>query len=134
MENGSLVEHFMGSLPLKKAMLNPSILHSLTGSRRRAYNVASLLAWALMVQQCLGKKSGVQARPKKNAPHTIFIYCHCQLAIVQSANSAQGIKQVYTTLTTSRKFFYGSLKRCESLKDVQKVIDITELKIATFQH
>ena len=24
-----------------------------------------------------GKKSGVQAQLKKNAPHTIFVHCHC---------------------------------------------------------
>ena len=55
-----------------------------------------------------GKKSGVQARLKKHAPHSVFIHSHChklQQACVQSANSTVGIKHVYTTLSTLWKFF-----------------------------
>ena len=55
-----------------------------------------------------GKKLGVQARLKKHASHSVFVYCHChklQLACVQSANSTEEIKQVYTTLTTLWSFF-----------------------------
>ena len=54
-----------------------------------------------------GKHSGVQAQPKKHAPHAIFVHCHChklQLAIVQAANSADGIKHVNTTLTALWNF------------------------------
>ena len=79
-----------------------------------------------------GKKSGVQARMKKHAPHSLFIHCHChklQLACVQSANSTEGIKHVYTTLTTLWKFFHYSTKRCQHLKEIQKVLDLPELKI-----
>ena len=37
-----------------------------------------------------GKKSGVQARLKKHAPHSVFCHCHkLQLACVQSANSTE---------------------------------------------
>ena len=74
-----------------------------------------------------GKKSGVQARLKKHAPHSLFVHCHChklQLACVQSAN-----KHVYTTLTTLWKFFHYSPKRCPHLKEIQKVLDLPELKI-----
>ena len=79
------------------------------------------------------KKSGVQARLKKSALHAIFIHCHChrlQLAIIQATNSTQGIKHVYPTLTTLWKFFYSFPKRSESLMAVQKVLDLSELKIA----
>ena len=79
-----------------------------------------------------GKKSGVQARLKKHAPHSVFVHCHChklQLACVQSANSTEGIKHVYTTLTTLWKFFHYSPKRCQNLKEIQKVLDIPEPKI-----
>ena len=37
-----------------------------------------------------GKKTGVQTRMKKLAPHVLFVHCHChllQLACVQAANS-----------------------------------------------
>lgn len=65
-----------------------------------------------------GKKSGVQAQLKKNAPHTIFVHCHChklQLACAQPANSTDGIKHVYTALTTLWKFFHYSPKRLNFL-------------------
>ena len=79
-----------------------------------------------------GKKSGVQVRLKKHAPHSVLVHCHChklQLACVQSANSTEGIKHVYTTLTTLWKSFHYSPKRCQNLKEIQKVLDIPELKI-----
>ena len=70
-----------------------------------------------------GKKSGVQACLKKHAPHSVFVHCHChklQLACVQSANSTEGIKHVYTTPTTLWKFFHYSPKRCQNLKGYRK--------------
>ena len=54
------------------------------------------------------KKLDVQACLKKHVPHSVFVHCHChklQLACVQSANRTEGIKNVYTTLTTLWKFF-----------------------------
>ena len=79
-----------------------------------------------------GKKSGVQACLKKHASHSVFVHCHChklQPACVQSANSTEGIKHVYTTLTTLWNFFHYSPKRCQNLKEIQKVLDIPALKI-----
>ena len=69
-----------------------------------------------------GKKSGVQARLKKHAPHSVFVHCHChklQLACVQSANSTEGIKHVYTTLTTLWKFFHFAEEMPESERDTE---------------
>ena len=51
------------------------------------------------------------------------------MACVQAANSTQGIKHVYTTLTTLWKYFHYSPKRAECLKEVQRVLDMPELKI-----
>ena len=76
-----------------------------------------------------GKKSGVQTRIKAIVPHALFVHCHChllQLDCVQAANSTPGIKHVYTSLW---KFFHCSPKRTESLKEVQHVLDMPELKI-----
>ena len=80
-----------------------------------------------------GKKTGVQTRIKKLAPHALFVHCHChllQLACVQAANSTNGIKHVYVTLTALWKFFHYSPKRAESLKMVQQVLHLPELRIA----
>ena len=60
----------------------------------------------------VGKKSGVQPHPKKHASHSVFVLCHkLQLAYVQSANSTEGIKHVYITLTALWKFFRNLPKR-----------------------
>ena len=49
------------------------------------------------------------------------------LASVQAANATPGIKHVYTTLMILWKFFHYSPKRAESLKEIQKVLDLPEL-------
>ena len=56
--------------------------------------------------------------------------CLLQLACVQAANSTNGIKHVYVTLTALWKFLHYSPKRAKSLKMVQQVLDLPELKIA----
>ena len=79
-----------------------------------------------------GKRSGVQMRLKTNAPHSLFVHCHChllQLACVQAANNTSGIKHAYTTTTSLWKFFHYSPKRAETLKEVQLVLDLPELKV-----
>ena len=48
---------------------------------------------------------------------------------MQAANATSGIKHVYTTLMTLWKFFHYSPNRAESLKEIQKVLDLPELKI-----
>ena len=52
-----------------------------------------------------------------------------QLACVQAANSTSGIKHVYATLATLWKYFHYSPKRAESLKEIQHVLDLQEMKI-----
>ena len=77
-----------------------------------------------------GKKTGVQTTLKKHAPHAVFVHCHLlQLACMQAANSTTGIKHVYTTLTTPWKYFHYSPNRSESLKDIQHVLNLPEMKV-----
>ncbi len=76
-----------------------------------------------------GDKIGVQRRLKV---HALFVHCHCQvlqLASVQAANAIPGIKHVYSTLMPLWMFFHCSPKHAESLKKIQKVLDLPELKI-----
>ena len=73
----------------------------------------------------------VQRRLNELSPHAFFVLCRChvlQLASVQAANATSGIKHVYTTLMMLWKFFHYSPKRAE-LKEIQKVLDLPELKI-----
>ena len=48
---------------------------------------------------------------------------------MQAAHATPGIKHVYTTLMTLWKSFHYSPKHAESLKAIQKVLDLPELKI-----
>ena len=48
---------------------------------------------------------------------------------MQAANATPGIKHVYTTLMMLWKFFHYSPKIAESLKEIQKVLDLPEVKI-----
>ena len=50
-------------------------------------------------------------------------------ASVQAANATHGIKHVSVTLTTLWKFFHCSPKQAESLKVVQQVLDLPEMKV-----
>ena len=78
-----------------------------------------------------GDKTGVQRRLKELSPHALFVYCRChdlQLASVQPANATPGIKHVYTTLMTLWKFFHYP-QNVQSLKEIQKVLDLPEFKI-----
>ena len=80
-----------------------------------------------------GKRTGVQTRIKKLAPHALFVHCHCrllQLACVQAAKSTVGIKHVYVSLMALWKYVHYFPKRAESHKAVQSVFDLPELKIA----
>ena len=80
-----------------------------------------------------GRKAEAQTRIKKITPYALFVHCHChllQLACVQAANSTNGIKHVYITLTALWKFFHYSPKRAESLKMVQQILDLPKLEIA----
>ena len=133
-ENGVSVEHFMEILPLKRtdAQSIYSVLLDWPKKKDLQYNklVGMGLDGAVTVS---GKKSGVQACLKKHTPHSVFVHCHChklQKACVQSANSTEGIKHVYTMLTTLWIFFHYSPKRCQNLKEIQNVLDFPELKIA----
>ena len=79
-----------------------------------------------------GNKTGVQRRFELLSPHALFVHCRCdvlQLASVQAANATPGIKHVYATLMTLWKFFHYSPKHAESLKEIQKVLDLPKLKI-----
>ena len=87
------VEHFMGSLPLKKG--NVEFIYStfigwLKKNNVRCHKLVGMgFDGAAMF---VGKKAGVQAQIKKNTPHAIIIFCHCHrlhLAIVQATNKEE---------------------------------------------
>ena len=81
-----------------------------------------------------GDQTGVQRRLRELSPHALFIHCRChvlQLATVQAANATPGIKHAYTTLTLMVlwKSFNYSPKHAESLKEIQKALDLPVIKI-----
>ena len=132
-ENGVPVEHFMEILPLKKTNAQSIYSVLLDWLKKKDLQCSKLIGMGFDgAATFAGKKSGEQASLKKHTPHTVFVHCHChklQLACAKSANSTEGIKHVYTTLTTLWNFFHYLPKRCQNLKEIQKVLDIPELKI-----
>ena len=52
-----------------------------------------------------------------------------QLACIQAANQVSLIKRVYGNLMTLRKLFYYSPKKAESLKEIQAVLNMPQLKM-----
>ena len=126
-------EHFIEILPLKKA--NAESIYSALVEYCRENNIqlGRLIGMGFDGAATFSDdKTGVQRRLKELSPHVLFVHCHChvlQLASVQATNATPGIKHVYTTLMTLWKFFHYSPKRAESLKEIQKVLDLLELKI-----
>ena len=115
-EKGVPVEHFMKILLLKKTNAQSIYSALLDWLKRKDLQCSKLIGMGFEgAATFVGKKSGVQARLKKHAPHSVVVHCHChklQLACVQSANRTEGIEHVYTTLTILWKNFHYSPKRC----------------------
>ena len=78
-----------------------------------------------------GKETGwCSSKTKETCSTAVFVHCHLlQLAYMQAANSTTGIKHVYTTLTTLWKCFHCSPKRAGSLKEIQHVLNLPEMKV-----
>ena len=132
-ENGTPVECFLEVVHLKKAdaeSIYTAVVKCLKDKNLQVGNIVGMGFDGAATFS--GKKTGVQARLKKHAPHALFVHCHChmlQLACVQAANSTTGIKHVYTTLTSLWKYFDYSPKRAQSLKEIQHVLELAELKV-----
>ena len=132
-EDGVPVEHFIEIVPMKRA--NAESIHSALVEclREKSMPLNKIIGMGFDGAATFsGSRTGVQTRLREQSPHAIFVHCHChqlQLACEPAANATAGIKHVYVTLTTLWKFFHFSPKRAQSLKEVQKVLDLPELKI-----
>ena len=75
--------------------------------------------------------TGVQRKLKELSPHALFVHCRChvlQLASVQAANATPGIKHVYYP-DDVMEVLSLTPKTCRVIKEIQKVLDLPELKI-----
>ena len=128
-KSGVPEEHFTEILLLKKALAKSIVEYC----REKNIQLGRLIGMGFDgVATFSGDKTGVQRRLKELSPHALFVHCCChvlQLASMQAANATPGIMHVYTTLMTLWKFFHYSPKCAESLKEIQKVLDLPELKI-----
>ena len=131
-ESGVPEEHFIGILPLKKANAESIYSALVEYCREKNIQLGKLIGMGFHgAATSSGDKTGVQRR-LKTLTHALYVRCSChvlQLAFVQAANVTPGIKHVYTTLMTLWKFFHYSPKRAKSLNEIQKVLDLPELKI-----
>ena len=130
-ESGIPEEHFIEILPLKKANAESVCSELMEYCREKNIQLGRLIGMGFDGAATFsGDKTGVQRRLKELSPHALFVHCHVlQLTSVQAANATPGIKHVYTNLMTLWKHFHYSPKCAESLKEVQKVLDHSELKI-----
>ena len=132
-ESGGPEEHFIEILPLKKANAESIYSASVEYCREKNIQLGRFIGMGFDGAATFsGDITEVQRRLKELSPHALFVHCRYhvhQLASVQAANATPGIKHVYTSLMTLWKFFNYSPKCAESLKEIQKVLDLPELNI-----
>ena len=101
-ESGGPEEHCIEILPLKKANAGSIYSACVEYCREKNIQLKRLIGMGFDGAATFsGDKTGVQRRLKELSPHALFVHCCChvlQLASVQAANAAPGIKHVYTTL------------------------------------
>ena len=132
-ENGEPVEHFFDVLPLKKTNAESITTVLMDYLVQKELSLSCLVGMGFDGAATFsGRTTGVQARIKKHSPFALYVHCHChllQLACIQAANQTPGIEHVYTTVSSLWKFFHYSPKRSQSLKEIQSVLNLPELKI-----
>ena len=127
MESGVPEEYFIEILPLKKANAESIYSALVEYCREKNIQLGRLIGIGFDGAATFsGDKTGVQRRLKELLPHELFVF---QLVSVQAANTTPDIKHVYTTMIMLWKFIHYSPKRSESLKEIQKIRDLPELKI-----
>ena len=124
-EDDTPAECFMDSVPLKKADAESrylALVKCIKDKNLQDGNIVGIGVDGAAIFS--GKKTSVQARSKKHAPHAVSVHCHLlQLACVQAAISTTVINHAYTSLTTLWKYFRYSPQRAESLKEIQHVLN-----------
>ena len=132
-ESGVPEEHFTEILSLKKANAESIYSALVEYCMEKNIQLGRLIGMGFDGAATLsGNKTEVQRTLKNLSPHALvptvtvmsFNWLLCKLA-----SATPGIKLVCTTLMTLWKFFHYSPKRAESLKEIQKVLDLPELKI-----
>ena len=125
-EDGVLVEQFLEIIPLKATDARTIYSALVEFMKDKNIQISKLVGMGFDGAATFsGKHNGVQSLLKKNLPHAVFVHCHChllQLAYVQMSN------HVYVTLTTLWKNFPPP-NRAECLKEVQRVLDLLDLKV-----
>ena len=67
-----------------------------------------------------------------HADHAHYIHCYChqlQLASIQAENYVLSVKRMFVAMLSLLSLFYYSPQKAESLKHVQAVLNLPELKV-----
>ena len=132
-DSGIPEEHFIEILSMKKANAESIYSALVEYCMEKNIQLGRLIGMGFDGAATFsGDKTGVQRRLLELSPHALVVHCRChvlQLVSVQTANATPGIKHVYTNLMMLWKFFHYSPKHAESVKEIQKVLDLPELKI-----
>ena len=131
--NGCPEEHFMTILHVKSTDAD-TITKAITSYlQEKNLNCRKLLGQGYDGAATFsGCRSGVQRRIRTHAALALYIHCSChqlQIASIQAANSVLSIKRMFGTMVSLWSSFYYSPPKAESLKHVQAVLSLPELKI-----
>ena len=113
-EKGIPEEHFLEIIHLRQANAESIYSALVECLKEKKLQISKIVRMSFDGASTFsGKRTAVQTRIKKLAPHALFVHCHChllQLACVQAANSTAGIKHVYVSLMALWKYFLYSPK------------------------
>ena len=82
-EGGSPEEHFFEIVHLKQANTESLYSAPVESLKEKQLQVSKIVGMGFdEASAFLGKKTGVQTRIKKLAPHALFVHCHCHSWLV----------------------------------------------------
>ena len=133
-EDGTPVECFLDIVPLKKADAESIYLALVKCIKDKNLQVGNIAGMGVDGAAIFSGKETGWCSSKTKETYSTCSTCPLSLSppalgCVQAANSTTGIKHVCTTLTTPWKYFKYSPKRAESLKEIQHVLNLPEMKV-----
>ncbi len=132
LEDGTVVEHFLGIIHIKEATAEALIQYLLDFLGSNNISLQGLRGLGIDGTNTMsGERSGVQKRVRLFAPSALYVHCRhqLQLAAIHAANDHNEIKKFFGTLLTIWKAFHYSPKKIEKLIDLEAELGVPELKI-----
>ena len=130
-KDGQPVEHFLETVSLKATNAKTIYSTLIKFMKYKNIQITKLVEMGFDGAATFSRKYNDVRSLLKNSPHAVFVHCHChllQLACVQAADATSGINMYASHSPPSGNFSIPSLASW-SLKEVQQLFDLPELKI-----